>query len=160
MLALNTELQYKKSQYESLYSMRIKKFFIGQVSCVIGHLSVMWTTPQTVLLCPHRRGAGGVRADIFNLGFVIFPCPTHYRASSVKWWLMGRHALNYDPCDPSKKVTHLTQALTHRPTACSGHTAVATKIDVSYLPDGDNVDTHGYLGPRFGSACRPSWSLL
>jgi len=22
--------------------------------------------------------------DIFNLGFVIFPCPTHYRASSVK----------------------------------------------------------------------------
>ena len=73
------------------------------MSCVIGHLSVMWTTPQTVLLCRHRRGAGGVRADIFNLGFVIFPCPTHYRASSVKWWLMGRHALNYDPCDPSKK---------------------------------------------------------
>ena len=26
MLTLNTELQYKKSQYESLYSMRIKKF--------------------------------------------------------------------------------------------------------------------------------------
>ena len=25
MLTLNTELQYKKSQYESLYSMRIKK---------------------------------------------------------------------------------------------------------------------------------------
>ena len=26
MLTVNTELQYKKSQYESLYSMRIKKF--------------------------------------------------------------------------------------------------------------------------------------
>jgi len=26
MLTLITELQYKKSQYESLYSMRIKKF--------------------------------------------------------------------------------------------------------------------------------------
>jgi len=26
MLTLNTELQYKKSQYESLYSMRMKKF--------------------------------------------------------------------------------------------------------------------------------------
>jgi len=49
MLTLNIELQYEKSQYESLYSMRIKKFFIGQVSCVIGHLSVMWTTPCTLL---------------------------------------------------------------------------------------------------------------
>jgi len=27
MLTLNIELQYEKSQYESLYSMRIKKFF-------------------------------------------------------------------------------------------------------------------------------------
>jgi len=26
MLTLNTELQYKKSQYESIYSMRIEKF--------------------------------------------------------------------------------------------------------------------------------------
>jgi len=30
MLTLNTELQYKKSQYESLYSMRIKKTRVGR----------------------------------------------------------------------------------------------------------------------------------
>ena len=29
--------------------------------------------------------------DIFNLGFVIFPCPTHYRASSVKCQLIKCH---------------------------------------------------------------------
>ena len=30
----------------------------------------------------HTRAAPS--CDIFNLGFVIFPCPTHYRVSSVK----------------------------------------------------------------------------
>jgi len=33
MLTLNTELQYKKSPYESLYSMRIKKFL--SVKCLV-----------------------------------------------------------------------------------------------------------------------------
>jgi len=29
--------------------------------------------------------------DIFSLGFVVFPCPTHYRASSVKCLLTTMH---------------------------------------------------------------------
>jgi len=53
MLTPGNTQNKKKCQYESLNSMRIKKFFVGQVSCVIGHLSVTWTTPQTVLLCRH-----------------------------------------------------------------------------------------------------------
>ena len=39
----------------------------------------------------HTRAAPS--CDIFNLGFVTFPCPTHYRASSVKCrWDSTRNA--------------------------------------------------------------------
>jgi len=66
MLTLNTELQYKKSQYESLYSMRIEKFLSAE--CPV------WS--GICLSCGRRRrlyldftavspstGAGAVRAE-------------------------------------------------------------------------------------------------
>ena len=40
-----------------------------------------------------HSGCALASCDIFNLGFVTFPCPTHYRASSVKCrWDSTRNA--------------------------------------------------------------------
>ena len=46
------------------------------VSCFADWSKRRHVTSSVIICSPPPR-------DIFNLGFVIFPCPTHYRASSV-----------------------------------------------------------------------------
>ena len=41
----------------------LRSFYWPSV-CVIGHLSVMWTPPQAVLLCRHRRGREQSAQDV------------------------------------------------------------------------------------------------
>ena len=50
------------------------------MSCVIGHFSVMWTTPQTVLLCRHRRGREQSAQDV---GCIVLRCPYRGRRSRM-----------------------------------------------------------------------------
>ena len=53
------------------------------MSCVIGHLSVMWTTPQTVLLCRHRRGREQSAQDVAWI--VVDSCKQHTHSN----WTTG-----------------------------------------------------------------------
>jgi len=94
MLTLNTELQYKKSRYESLYSMRIKKFLSAKCpvwSCVC-HVD---DAADCTAVSP-STGAGAVRAGLrgwFEQGFTgrmyllllkKKPVSKHWR-KKVKW---------------------------------------------------------------------------
>jgi len=70
----------------------------------------------------HTRAA--TSCDIFNLGFVIFPCPTHYRASSVRCHTCTRvhiiHVHAYMSYTYTHACTHVVyiHTLTHRTCTC------------------------------------------